>query len=296
MKINEYLLAILVTAIWGWNFSIIKLGLGTLDPFMLAGLRFLFCALPLIFFVQKPNTSLKAMIFYGVLFGTGVWGMVNVGVYLGVSAGVASLLLQFSAFFTIIFGVLFFKEKVGMPQLFGFSVAMLGLMIVLNLTDGSISYAGIAFVLFGALCWSLTNVVVKKVKPNNVFSFLVWSCLFASFPLFVLGYFVNGGDALVQMSQNIDAMTVFSIFFQIYPATLFSFWIWSSLMKKHPISSVAPLSLLVPLFGLMGSMVIFDEALNVDKMAAFGLILSGLIIGMFGSKFYRLLVPATNKV
>ncbi|MDW7549262.1 EamA family transporter [Pseudoalteromonas sp. McH1-7] len=295
MKLKDFALAILVTAIWGWNFSIIKLGLDTLDPFMLAGLRFLFCAIPLIFFIERPNTSIKAIAFYGLLFGTGVWGMVNLGVYLGVSAGVASLLLQFSAFFTVFFGMIFFKEKVGLQQWIGFSLAMLGLLLVLNLTDGSVSYLGVAFVLLGALCWALTNVVVKQVKPNNVFSFVVWACLFSAFPLFLLGYFVNGAEAMLLMTKNINSMALFSIFFQIYPATLFSFWIWSSLMKQYPISTVAPISLVVPLFGLMGSMVIFNEEINAEKIIAFALILTGLIVGLFGNKFYRMLVPAPKQ-
>ncbi len=99
MKLTDFLIALLITAIWGVNFSIIKLGLITADPLILAGIRFTLCALPAVFFIKKPDTSWRYIIGYGLLFGIGLWGIVNLGIKAGVSAGIASLVLQFGAFF-----------------------------------------------------------------------------------------------------------------------------------------------------------------------------------------------------
>ncbi|CNB26855.1 permease of the drug/metabolite transporter (DMT) superfamily [Yersinia enterocolitica] len=98
MKLTDFLIALLITAIWGVNFSIIKLGLITADPLILAGIRFTLCALPAVFFIKKPDTSWRYIIGYGLLFGIGLWGIVNLGIKAGVSAGIASLVLQFGAF------------------------------------------------------------------------------------------------------------------------------------------------------------------------------------------------------
>ena len=57
MKTHHLLLAVLITAIWGINFSVIKLGLQEVDPFILAGIRFLLCALPALFFIAKPDVK-----------------------------------------------------------------------------------------------------------------------------------------------------------------------------------------------------------------------------------------------
>lgn len=54
MKARHLSLAVLITAIWGVNFSVIKLGLATVDPFILAGLRFLLCAVPAVLLIPKP--------------------------------------------------------------------------------------------------------------------------------------------------------------------------------------------------------------------------------------------------
>lgn len=45
MKLTHLLLAVMITAIWGVNFSVIKLGLQAVDPFILAGIRFTLYAL-----------------------------------------------------------------------------------------------------------------------------------------------------------------------------------------------------------------------------------------------------------
>ena len=66
----DLVVGLVVTIIWGANFSVIGLGLQSLDPFMLTLLRFTFCALPLLLFIPKPRgVSYATLAAYGVLFG-----------------------------------------------------------------------------------------------------------------------------------------------------------------------------------------------------------------------------------
>lgn len=133
MKLHHLLLAILITAIWGVNFSVIKLGLNAVDPLILAGIRFTLCALPALFFIRKPDVKWRYIISYGLVFGIGLWGLVNLGIKTGLSAGIASLLVQFSAFFTILLGSLVFKESLNRYQIAGFTLACTGLLSIVLL-------------------------------------------------------------------------------------------------------------------------------------------------------------------
>lgn len=285
MKAKDFLLAILVTFIWGINFSIIKLGLTSLDPFMLSGLRFLLCALPLVFFIKKPNTSMFYIASYGILFGVGLWGMVTLGIYFGISAGVASLVLQMSAFLTVIMSAIILKESIDLSKKIAFLVALLGLSLIIIVTDGSVTLIGLVLVLIGALSWSITNIIIKKAGVKEVFSFIIWSSLFSPIPLFILAYITQGSIVYINFFENLNDIAIFSILFQVYPTTLIGYWVWNSLLTKYPVSSVAPLSLLVPIFGLFGSYLIFDENIGILKILACTLIVSGLIINTFGSKY-----------
>ncbi|WP_145553990.1 EamA family transporter [Yersinia canariae] len=284
MKLTDLLIALLITAIWGVNFSIIKLGLITADPFILAGLRFSLCALPAVFFIKKPDTSWGYIIGYGLLFGIGLWGIVNLGIKAGVSAGIASLVLQFGAFFTMILGAFLFHESLSKYQFLGIIIALLGLSSIIFISDGSVTLIGLALVLCGAVVWGLVSIIIKKSNTKQVFSFLVWSSLFSPIPLFLLSYLFNGPLGFTELADNFTTTTLFSILFQVYPNTLFAYWVWNSLLTKYPVSVVAPLSLLVPIFGMLGSVMIFNESIPAGKIVAMVLIISGLVTGLYGKK------------
>ncbi|HDL7825310.1 TPA: EamA family transporter [Yersinia enterocolitica] len=289
MKLTDFLIALLITAIWGVNFSIIKLGLITADPLILAGIRFTLCALPAVFFIKKPDTSWRYIIGYGLLFGIGLWGIVNLGIKAGVSAGIASLVLQFGAFFTLVLGAFLFHENLSKYQYIGIIVALLGLTSIIFISDGSVTFIGLVLVLCGAVVWGLVSIIIKKSDTKQVFSFLVWSSLFSPVPLFILSYLFNGPSGFTELAIHFNTTTLFSILFQVYPNTLFAYWVWNSLLTKYPVSVVAPLSLLVPIFGMLGSVMIFNESIPSGKVIAMIFIISGLIIGLYGKRLMGLL-------
>lgn len=287
MKPMHVVLAVLITAIWGVNFSVIKLGLATVDPFILAGIRFSLCALPAIFFIRKPDVPWRYIIGYGLVFGIGLWGVVNLGIEAGLSAGIASLVLQFSAFFTILLGGWVFKEALTRFQVLGMLIALAGLLCIISISDGSVSLSGVLLVLVGAASWSVANIINKKASTRDVFGFLVWSSAFAPIPLFALDYAVNGRVCYTTLVNQIDAKALLSILFQVYPNTLFAYWIWNSLLKTYPVSTVAPLSLLVPIFGMLGSVVVFNESVPLNKVLAVVLIVVGLAVGLYGQRIFN---------
>ncbi|GLH36317.1 hypothetical protein BK674_09500 [Pseudomonas moraviensis] len=287
MKPLHVVLAVLITAIWGVNFSVIKLGLATVDPFILAGIRFSLCALPAIFFIRKPDVPWRYIIGYGLVFGIGLWGVVNLGIKAGLSAGIASLVLQFSAFFTILLGGWVFKEALTRFQVLGMLIALAGLLCIISISDGSVSLSGVLLVLVGAASWSVANIINKKASTRDVFGFLVWSSAFAPIPLFALDYAVNGSVGYTTLVNQIDTTAVLSILFQVYPNTLFAYWIWNSLLKTYPVSTVAPLSLLVPIFGMLGSVVVFNESVPLNKVLAVVLIVVGLAVGLYGQRIFN---------
>jgi len=287
MGIKDFSLAVLITAIWGLNFSVIKIGLSSLDPFTLAGLRFLLCAFPLVFFIKKPDVPMKYVVIYGLTFGIGLWGMVSLGIHFGVSAGMASLVLQMSAFLTVILGVVLLKDGIDKIKILGFIIAIIGMGFIASVTDGSVTVLGLLLILFGALAMSVTTIIVKISGAKRIFSFIIWSSLFSPIPLFVLAYFTQGQNVFSDFAANIDDKAIFSILFQVYPTTLFGYWVWNSLIDKYQVSRVAPISLLVPIFGLLGSFLIFKEQIGVEKIIAGVLIMIGLLISTFSHKFKR---------
>lgn len=287
MKPADTALALLITAIWGLNFSIIKLGLATLDPYLLAAIRFALCALPAVFFVPRPRMAWQTWALYGLLFGVVQWGTVYAGIYFGLSAGLASLVLQMAVFFTMAGGVVFFQERVSASMLLGTGMAFSGVALVFAHAEGHATVLGLGLVVAGAMAWAAANLVVKRANPANMFGFMVWSSLVAPLPLLALSCLFAGPARMAQSLGSMDATAIFSILFQVYPTTLLGYAVWNGLLKKYPVSSVAPLTLFVPVFGMLGSVWLFGETLPAYKWLAMGCILAGLLIHRFGGTWWQ---------
>lgn len=281
----DLLAGALVTVIWGANFSVIGLGLQSLDPFLLTLLRFTFCAIPLVFFIRRPRgVSYCTLATYGVLFGAGLWGVVNIAMYNGLSAGMSSVFLQFSAFFTIVLSGLFLNESINRVHMAGMAFAVAGLLLILYLSNKTSTTLGVVLVLLAAVAWSVCNLIVKVKKPAEMIAFIVWSSLFSLPVLLLMTLWFEGLRPFENLLEDFTWGAGFSIFFQCYITTIGGYLVWNNLMKKYPASMVAPLSLIVPVSGILASWLFFDERLSQGQFLAIGLVFVGIAIFVNSAK------------
>ena len=274
-------LAVLVTLVWGVNFPITKLGLRAIDPFVLTGIRFALAALPLVFFIKRPAVKFSYVVAYGIIFGLGMWGVINYGIQVGVSPGIASLIIQLSVFFTMGWGFLLFKEKIRGAQMIGAVLALIGLAGIISTQEGNHAVLGVMLIVLSALAWSIGNVIIKKSGVKEIFSFMVWASLIPPIPLFLTAWLMHGSAAFEGLQASLDLTAVLSILFQVYLATHFAYWGWNSLLKLYPVSTVAPLSLLIPVFGIASSMLMLDERISTPNLISIGIIIAGLAVGLY---------------
>ncbi|KPA97736.1 EamA family transporter [Pseudomonas asplenii] len=279
MQKKHLLLAVLVTAVWGLNFPVTKLGLARVDPLLLTALRFTLAALPGVFFIRRPQVAMGWIAAYGMIFGVAMWGLINFGISLGVPPGTASLLIQTSAFFTLGWGVLLFRETLKASQLVGALLAALGLACVLFGSPVGASRAGLLLVVLSAVAWSLGNVLIKLSRVKEVFAFVLWASLFAPLPLLLLAWLRGGVTPFVELPGQIGAGLLGSLAFQVYGATHLSYWGWNLLLREYPLSRVAPLSLLIPVFGILGSILLLGIWPSPAGWLASALIFSALLVG-----------------
>ncbi|MGH8450457.1 EamA family transporter [Pseudomonas sp.] len=274
-------LALLVTFIWGLNFPITKLGLRDIDPFFLTSIRFALAALPLVFFIRRPAVKFRYVAAYGVIFGLGMWGVINYGIHLGVSPGIASLIIQLSVFFTLGWGYVLFQEKIRYAQWIGAVLALIGLTGIIATQQGEHAVLGVMLIVFSALAWSVGNVIIKASGVKEIFAFMVWASLFPPIPLLLMTWWIHGGAAFENLPTHLDLTAVLSILFQVYLATHLAYWGWNTLLKAYPVSTVAPLSLLIPVFGIASSMLILDERVSTLNLMSMAIIIAGLAVGLY---------------
>ncbi|MDN3639335.1 EamA family transporter [Simiduia curdlanivorans] len=286
MSARDLVIGIALMVLWGFNFSVIQLGVEHAHPTMITAARFFFAAIPAIFFVPRPQVPTRYLVGYGLSFGLGVWGMMTVAMKLGVSPGMAGLLLQLSVVSSLFLGWLWLQENIAINKVIGVVLALMGLAVSLFIEDGSLPLVGLPFALVAAMCWSFNGILVKRSGTREVFSFCVWGMLFAPIPLCLIAWLSYGDTMLMGFTGEGMEKVWFSVLFQAYPTTLFGYWVWNRLVVKYPLSTVAPLTFLTPVTALLGGVIFYGEAVGVSKLFAFSFILLGLLVSQMPLKSY----------
>ncbi|WP_201550237.1 EamA family transporter [Psychrobacter fjordensis] len=297
-------LAVLVTFIWGVNFTFIAWGLDSFPPLMLTALRFFFTAIPLVFFLKPPKFN-RTLFIYAI--GTFVmqYAFVFTAMHLGASAGLTALLLQIQIFITVLLAYVMLGEAVNRMQIIGMIVGVLGLgVIALNL-GGDMPLAGFVCILIAAIGWSFGNIASKqasaqatlksaqqessasitspttgknKASALSALALVVWGGLIACVIL-TLSSLIFETDAW-QLATFTEASlkSWLSLGFIVYISTLIGFGLWAHLLSQNAASKVMPFALLVPVFGMTTSVLLTGEVVTWWKMLAMILILSGLLL------------------
>ncbi len=285
MHFFHVILGLLVAIFWGVTFVAAKLALTTIPPLLFAAERFFLASIPAVFFIKKPAVPFSMIFRYGIMMFTFPFALLLSGMYMGVTAGIASLLVQLQGAFTILLGIIFFGERLHKWQILGMCCAGLGLMLIGFNVGGSITWPGLMLVIGGAAAIALGNVVSKKIGKVDMLALVVWGSLVAWPPLLLMSFIFEGYDRIIHSVYMLGIVSIGAVCYVAYASTLFAFGAWSFLLHHYPISTVASFTLLVPVIGFLSSALILGEALQWWKIGALLLVGSGLAINIFGSRY-----------
>jgi O-acetylserine/cysteine efflux transporter len=274
------LLALIVVAIWGSNFVVIKAALDVLPPLWLAALRFALAFAPAALFVKRPPVPWRVLAAFGLFIGAGQFGLMFVAMRADITPGLASLVVQTQVFFTIGLAMVFARERLTWMQGVALVLAAAGLAVIAWHTDAQTTPLGLALMLAAALCWAAGNTVAARAGKVPVLGFMVWSSLFAVPPLLLLSWALEGPAAIAQGLSRAGGGTWAAVLWQSAGNALFGYGVWAWLLARYPAATVAPMALLVPVFGMGASALWLGEGLPPWKLAAAALVIGGLALNL----------------
>ena len=284
MTPKDLLLALLVIVVWGLNFVVIKVGLHGMPPMLMGALRFMLAAFPAILFVRRPQVPLRWMLAYGMTISLGQFAFLFYAMYVGMPAGLASLVLQSQAFFTLFFAALFLGERLRGSNLFGLLVAASGLVLIGLQGGQAMTLAGFALTIAAASMWALGNVVTRKLGKVNLVGLVVWGSLIPPLPFLALSLWLEGPELISQSLRTLGLDSLLVLAYLAFGATILGYGLWSRLLSRYPASQVAPFSLLVPVVGISSSALLLGERLGGLQMVGAALVMAGLLINVWGGR------------
>ena len=281
LSLQNVLLLVFATFLWGFNFVVIRWGLDEIPPLLFTGLRFAVCAFPAILLVPRPAAPVLWVIAFGLVFGVLQFGCLFVAMAIGMPAGLASLVMQAQVFFTILLALPFYGEKPNRLRWLALALGAAGLLLIAATRQGPAGLAPLALTLAGAASWAIANILIKHMRGVRILSLVVWGSLAAPLPLLGLSLWVDGPQAVFAALSGLTASGAAAIVFTSLGATLISFGIWGALLQRHTAAAVAPYALLVPVFGLTTAYLFLGETPSPAEIWASLIIFAALALNSY---------------
>lgn len=286
MKTKLYLALLCVAFFWGTTFLAIRVGVETIPPFILAGIRnlisgsIIFCYL----FSQKklekvsPRQFLHAFIL-SILMIVLANGLTTYSEKY-ITSGLASLISTLSPFCVLVLNLLFGYEKLSVKTVIGILLGMFGIFLIYqsSLSDLLIpEYRhGIFALLLAILAWAFGTIIMKRGNENAL-TMLMNVCvqmLIAGVILTSVQFYVTPNISTLTWSLNsIFAMIYLAVFGSVVGYVAFSY-----LLTQLPSTKVVVLSYVNLVVALFLGWLILDEIITSRIITAAILIISGVVI------------------
>ncbi|WP_336084936.1 EamA family transporter [Nocardia sp. SSK8] len=297
MTTRDRLLGLTVVVLWGLNFLAIRIGLDHFPPFFFVALRFAVIAIPVLLFVPRPAVRARWLLLYGTGFGIAQFAFLFTAMRVGMPTGLASLVLQSSAPFTVVLGAVLLRERLRPTQLAGLAVAVAGMTIIAADRFATATLLPVLLTLAGGLGWAFGNIGARRTGAESPAAdplhVTLWACVVPVLPMLTLSLLVEGPDTgfralgtAVTTPAGWPALAALAYIAVL--ATVCGSGLWTYLMSRYPAGTVAPLSLLVPVVGITAAWLVFGEQPSAAAL------LGGVIVitGAFAATSTRRAVPA----
>ncbi|MDA8446014.1 EamA family transporter [Paracidovorax valerianellae] len=301
MATRDLLAALAVVVIWGLNFVVMKWGLRYFTPFQLGAVRYLFAALPLVFFLKPPRVHWRWVLLFGLFQGVGQFGFGFFALKLGMTAALASVLMQTQVFFTALFAFGILRERPRRPLVLGMAIAAVGLVcFAMNFIGpgakgtgvGGATLVGICLTLCAASCWAVSNIVSRLAQQEspgyNPLSFVAWSSLVPVLPFMGLTA-VTDADAGRWLHADawaaLPPIAWAAAAYLGWVATIVGYGLWTGLLTRYPANRVAPFSLGVPVVGLAAGLLALGEVVTAWQWAGVACVVMALVCVVLGPRY-----------
>ncbi|WP_224095154.1 EamA family transporter [Arthrobacter sp. StoSoilB13] len=298
MNLRHSALAVLVAVLWGVNFVAIDLGLHAngrdVPPLLFVAFRFLLVVFPFILFIRKPDVNWKAIIGVGLFMSAGQFGLLYLGMALGMPAGLASLVLQAQVLFTVLIAARFLGERPSRRQMLGVVLGLAGLGVVAVGRSAVAPILPLMIVLAAALSWAIGNVVARHSKAASGLGLVVWSGAVVPLPLAGLSLVVDGPSTVWATITDLQMPTILSAIYTAVFASLIGYGIWNRLLTLYPSSDVVPFTLLVPVVGMTAAWLVLDEIPTAPEIMGGLILLVGVATAVLGASRKRPETPVVR--
>ena len=268
------LVAILVTAIWGFNMVGMKAVLTDMDPLLFTSARFLLLAIVLLPFVKISKSQLRPLLPIALVMGLGHFYLLAVGLSI-VPGVVASVCFLLAAPFSALLSYLFLNERITQIQTLAIIIATLGAMLPTLLSGQSDLQWGMLIIILSTFMWAIGNIQIRKLKQLSVLSIQFWIAIITA-PLCFSAYLLQADDTPIL--PQFTTITIMTLFYVVLCSSILSYSLWYGLIHRHGMSRVAGFILLQPIYTFIFGYLLLGEILTFWQLVGSSVTLFGVYV------------------
>jgi O-acetylserine/cysteine efflux transporter len=283
MKPYDVGLAVMVAVIWGLAFVVSRIALEEFSPALMTALRFTVAAIPCLF-VRKPDVSWPLLIaISGALF-LGQFLAQAYGIAGGVPVGLASVIVQSQALFTIAFAIVAFREMPTPMQGLGIGIATAGLLMICGTVGYDFSVGAFAVLMISPISFAIGNLLLRRAREVPMFDLFAWLCLVPPLPLLALTMLTDGPRATSNSLIHISLTGLACMLALGGISTSIAYWLWGRLLRNYTAAQVVPFALLVPFVGSAASAIVFGERFGPLRFAGMLIVVCGIAVMLLSKR------------
>ncbi|RQH11723.1 EamA family transporter [Bradyrhizobium sp. RP6] len=276
MSAIQVVCAVVVPLLWGYQFVVIKVGVGEFPPLFFLALRFLAIALLLVPFVERPKRRQLGPVAAISLFLGGLnFGLFYVGLGLG-SGSMSAVAYQLAPPFTVLLAWPLLAERPSLTTSAGVGLAFVGVVVLAAGPGLSANAFPLLLVVGAAFAFAVSNVLTKRYGPFDALMLMGWSSLFTVPQVMLMSLLLESGQMASLVTA--DERGWLALAYTIFIGGIVGFGLWFWLIARCSMVRVAPFGLLLPVFALTCSVVFLGERISPKLILGGLLAISGVAI------------------
>jgi O-acetylserine/cysteine efflux transporter len=259
MKPIDAGITLMVMMLWGFNFVTSKWALAQVPPIFLMALRFALVAALLVPFVKLPRKKMAGIAVLSVTLGCVHFSLMFTGLD-GLDASVAAIAIQIQVPFAAILAAILYKDRLGWRRVLGMGLAFAGIVVLAGEPRSSVALVPLALVIAASFVWAVGNIQIKQIGAVNGFSLTGYMSLLAV-PQLLLTSYVLESDQIAALAKA-DGWLWGSLLYIVVINTIIGYGAWYRILRRYSINQAMPFTLLVPVFGVIFSVLFLNEPLG----------------------------------
>jgi O-acetylserine/cysteine efflux transporter len=273
---------ILINLIWGANLIASKIGVGQFPPIFFTALRFGLVAVLLLPFLRVHPGQMRALLSAALLTGPASFALLFLGVYYVKDASMVAVASQLGVPFSTLLSVWLLGETIRWRRRLGIALSFAGIMII-GFDPRVFDYwQGLMLVVASCFMGALGLIFMKRLRNIGALQVQSWVAVVGGPVLFLLSLATESGQW--ESAHNADWHGWGALLFTTVFSSLVAHTGWYYLVSRYPVTSLSPLTLLSPLFGVVFGVTLLDDHLTPRMLVGGAVTLVGVLIVLLREK------------